>query len=97
MHILLILKELEVIKVNFAEVKWHLTEAVKECKISVYEKILQSKISNKLYVAAKMRNFTMSLKEGKFKSIFYFLKFALEKDMSKNIVDVFSQNLGHFL
>ena len=30
----------------------------------------------------------MSLEEGKFKSIFYFLKFALEKNMSKNIVDI---------
>ena len=76
------------VQVNMEEIRRHITEAVKECKIYVYEKILQSKISNKLYVAAKMRNFKMSLKEGKFKSIFYFLKFALEKDMSKNIVDV---------
>ena len=36
-----------------------------------------------------MINFKMSLEEGKFKSIFYFLKFALEKDRrSKNIVDI---------
>ena len=35
-----------------------------------------------------MINFKMSLEEGKFKSIFYFLKFALEKNMSKNIVDI---------
>ena len=35
-----------------------------------------------------MKYFKMSLGEGKFKSIFYFLKCALEKNMSKNIVDV---------
>ena len=76
------------VEVDMEEIRWHITEAVKECKIYVYKKILQSKISNKLCVAAKMINFKMSLEEGKFKSIFYFLKFALEKNMSKNIVDI---------
>ena len=77
------------VQVDMEEIRRHITEAVKECKIYVYEKILQSKISNKLYVAVKMINFKMSLEEGKFKSIFFFLKFALEKDMSsKHIVDV---------